>query len=87
MKLPASVPPPIELNDGLFTLLLSGQTTERQEDKEQRDLSKNPNTAQFINLKKVMERLSEGLRVKLNVNISSQVWFVIAADLKKERHQ
>lgn len=35
MKLPASVPPPIELNDGLFTLLLSGQTTERQEDKEQ----------------------------------------------------
>lgn len=37
---------------------------------------------QFIYLEKVMKQLCDDLRVKLNVNISSQVWFVIAADLE-----
>lgn len=27
------------------------------------------------------------LRVKLDVNISSQVWFMVATDLKEERYQ
>lgn len=31
-----------------------------------------------------MKWLWYGLRIKLNVNISSQVWFIIAADLKEE---
>lgn len=29
--------------------------------------------------------MCEGLRVKLDVNVSSQMWFIIAADLKKKK--
>lgn len=31
--------------------------------------------------------MCEGLRVKLDVNVSSQMWFVIAADLKKKKRK
>lgn len=50
VKLPACVPPPIELEQGLFTLLLSGQTTQRHEDKESRVSSKNSEIVWFIYL-------------------------------------
>lgn len=57
----------------------------QQTDKKWRDLFKNLNTIQVIYLEKVVERLCDGLRAKLNVNISLQVWFIIAADLRRKR--
>ena len=47
VKLPACVPPPIELKQGLFTLLLSGQTTQRHKDKS-RVSSKNSHCADYL---------------------------------------
>lgn len=67
VELPACVPPAIELDEGLFTLLLS------------------EHTGQHETYPNAFERALwqfEGLRFKLNINVSSQVWFMIAADLK-----
>lgn len=68
MKLPACVPSAIELDEGLFALLLSGHTKQHE-------------TYPDARLKNLKE-LCVDLRFKLNINISFQVWFMIAADLK-----
>lgn len=70
VKLPACVPPAIELDEGLFALLLSGHTKEHET---------YPDAA--LTFERALQQCV-GLRFKLNVNISSQVWFMIAADLK-----
>lgn len=70
VKLPACVPPAIELDEGLFALLLSGHTKQHES---------------YPDAVLTFERAVQqcvGLRFKLNVNISSQVWFMIATDLK-----
>lgn len=85
VKLPACIPPPIELEQGLFTLLLSGPTTQRHEDKESRVSSKNSEIVWLLFIWYL--RTCKSLRVKLDVNVSSQMWFIIAADLKNKKKE
>lgn len=70
VKLPARVPPAVKLDEGLFALLLSGHTKQHET---------YPDAV--LKFERAL-RQCVGLRFKLNINISSQVWFMIAADLK-----
>lgn len=78
MKLPACIPPPIEFDEGIFALLLSGETTS------QRMMFF---SEVLLQLQRDGKWLSDFLRVKLNINVSSQVWFIVTADLLEERNR